>query len=93
MAKSSGKVPPERFRVKRQKYWKELKQIEKIERMREIIKQMENSISLVSNRSRRMEQHTHNKEGEAVEVKKFGYLGGSEQEAKSETGKEDEVYF
>lgn len=87
MAKSLGD--------ERQKYWKELKPGEKIERMRDVVKGLQNSLSAVSYRSRQMEKHTHNDEGEAVEVKRFGYRGGEDMgtAAKSLSEDKDEVYF
>ena len=93
MAKSLSPVRPGGIGVDRQKFWKGLNQSEKIERMREVIKRLQDTLSTYHERARRMEQHTHNEKGEAIEVKKFGYMGGSEQAAKMPEVGKDEVYF
>jgi predicted RNase H-like nuclease (RuvC/YqgF family) len=66
--KSNSKyVPP--------KEWEELNDSEKIERMREVIKNLQSSLSRVerSNNSLRIKlsQHGHNDKGEPVEIKKI----------------------
>lgn len=77
----------------REKYWKELKSSEKIERMREIVKGLKATINFLESRVSKLQRHSHNERGEAVLVEGLeGYFGGNEIQSPRSTNP-DEVYF
>ncbi len=50
----------------REKYWSEINDTEKIERLRKEIKYLKNRISDISSQSYKLEQHEHNALGKIV---------------------------
>ena len=52
--------------AQRQKYWSELKEHERIDRLREVVKRYENRLEELENCIRALVQHTHNPGGNMV---------------------------
>jgi len=75
-----------------EKYWNELKDSEKIERMRLVVKELNREIKEVKAGIRELYRHNHNKDGEPVIVKRLGYDLEERRSYKEEDSKTD-VYF
>ena len=91
--KAENKLSGTEMLASRPNYWKELKCEEKIERMREIVKSLQNGFSYIENRLSKLEQHIHNKNGEAVYEEKFSRSGFGEVTQRGNIKDSDEVYF
>ena len=80
----------------REKYWSEIDDKEKIERVRNLAKGQMKTIQRLEKELNRIKRHTHNEKGEAIIVETLGYGGGSEMpiERTLRPGeKQDEVYI
>jgi len=89
--KKGRNVMEETSKPTRQKYWSELDADEKIERMRDVVRDLKESLSGSNKNWDNFRNHKHNKEGEPVVEKRLAY-GGDVCE-RAERKKNDEVYF
>jgi len=76
----------------RRKYWNELDSKEKIERTREIIKELERGQEKIRRTLVELLRHRHNDDGEAVIIKRAEFYYGEEGQAAIK-GDKDKVYF
>lgn len=89
-SKMSGGLLPSR-----PKWWKELKANEKVERTREVLKQVQRGIYNLESKIDELARHSHEPNGEAIikkPLQRLGY-GEVEQSAKMPERNPDEVYF
>ena len=77
--------------AKREKYWSELKQEEKLERMRGIVKMLSSEIERFQRLIWKIEKHKHNKEG--LPIIEETLLSSESQGFGVKTEKSNDVYF
>lgn len=58
----------------REKYWKELTDSEKIDRMRIVVKRLQESLIYISNQIDDFPNHIHNSKGEAIVENRLGQV-------------------
>ena len=76
----------------REKYWSELSSKEKIERLRDIVRCLKEEVRDIRIKVSQVSNHKHDENGEAVIIKRMGYLDHEVCERKPEK-RNDDVYF
>ena len=78
--------------VNRQKYWSELMVDKRVERMRIIIKRLQEDVRRMEKIYWDFRSHKHNKDGEPIIIKRLGYNIDEVSERKPEQPNDD-IYF